>query len=209
MARTRGRRAGGLDTREAIIEEARRQFGGTGSAATTLRGVAAAADVDPRLVLHYFGSKKGLFAAALSLPVHPAVIVAAVLAGEGIAGGEDLGTRAARQILRVLDNPEARLAIIGNVRAAVEDPEAAGVVRDLLSARLLLPIARGIGVDHPELRAALMASQVIGLVIARYVVAIEPLASVGDEQLLRALAGTLTGYLTGTWAQAAEGPSGG
>ncbi len=204
MARTRGRRAGGLDTREAIIEEARRQFGGAGYAATTLRGVAAGADVDPRLVLHYFGSKKGLFEAALTLPVDPGVIVAAVLAGEGIAGGEDIGIRAAHQILRVLENPDARLAIIGNVRASVEDPEAASVVRNMLSERLLLPIARGIGVDHPELRAALMASQVIGLVIARYVVAFEPLASVGEEQLLRALAATLAGYLTGTWTQPGE-----
>lgn len=202
MSRTRGRRAGGLDTRGAIIEEARRQFGGAGYAATTLRGVAAAAQVDPRLVLHYFGSKKGLFEAALELPVDPAVIVDAVLAGEGAVGGEDLGARVARQVLRVLDNPAARLALIGHLRAAVEDPEAAGVIRDVLSERLLLPIARGIGVDHPELRAALVASQVIGLVVARYVVAIGPLASVEDEQLVRALAVTITGYLTGAWTQA-------
>jgi AcrR family transcriptional regulator len=204
MARIRGRRPGGLDTRETIIEEARRQFGGSGYAATTLRGVAVGAGVDPRLVLHYFGSKKGLFEAALQLPVDPAVIVAAVLAGEGTEGGEDIGIRAARQILRVLDNPAARLAIIGNLRAAVEDPEAAGVIRDMLSDRLLLPIARGIGADHPELRAALVASQVIGLVVARYVVAIGPLVSVEDGQLLRALSGTFTGYLTGSWAASTD-----
>jgi AcrR family transcriptional regulator len=65
MARTRGRRPGGMDTRSAIIAEARRQFGEAGYAPTTLRSVAAGAGVDPRLVLHYFGSKRGLFQEAV------------------------------------------------------------------------------------------------------------------------------------------------
>jgi AcrR family transcriptional regulator len=198
MARTRGRRAGGLDTRGAIIDEARRQFGETGYGATTLRSVAASAQVDPRLVLHYFGSKRGLFEAALVMPVDPALFAAAALDGER-AG---LGARVARQILRVLDDPVARLALIGNLRAAVEEPEAADVIRTVLTERLLLPIARGIGADHAELRAALVASQVIGLAVARYVVAIEPLATVPDEQLVGALAATVDNYLTGTWTAA-------
>jgi AcrR family transcriptional regulator len=205
MTRTRGRRAGGLDTRGAIIEEARRQFAGAGYGATTLRGIAAETQVDPRLVLHYFGSKQGLFAAALVLPVDPALIVEAVLAGEGAgerAGEEDLGTRVARQVLRILDNPAARQVMVGLLRAAVEDPEAAVVIREVLTERLLLPIARGIGSDHPEVRAALVASQVIGLVVARYVVGIAPLATMEDDQLVRALAATINGYFTGPWTQA-------
>ncbi|MEI7743534.1 MAG: TetR family transcriptional regulator, partial [Chloroflexota bacterium] len=197
MSRTRGRRAGGLDTRGAIIEEARRQFGETGFAATTLRSVAAGAGVDSRLVLHYFGSKRGLFEAALVIPIDPERLAAAVLQGEP----DQLGARVARQVLHLLDDPVARLALIGNLRAAMEEPEAADVIRSVLTDRLLLPIARGIGADHAELRAALVASAVIGLAVARHVVAIEPLAGVADAQLERALAQTVQGYLVGVWAE--------
>jgi AcrR family transcriptional regulator len=201
VARTRGRRPGGTDTRGAIAAEARRQFGERGYAETTLRSVAAGAGVDPRLVLHYFGSKRGLFKEAVELPIDPALIVETVLSGdEG-----DVGARGARLILGVLRDPGPRLVITGLLRAAVTDPEAADLIREVLTERMLLPIARGIGADRPELRASLAASQVVGLVIARHVVGLEALATAPDSQLATALAPVLTHYLSGTWPEPVDG----
>jgi AcrR family transcriptional regulator len=195
MARTRGRRPGGLDTRSAIITEARRQFGEHGFGSTTLRSIAAAVDVDPRLVLHYFGSKQGLFEAAVELPIDPELVVRTVL----LADDGDLGTRAAEFIFSVLDEPVRRLAFTSLLRAAVADPEAARLVRDILSTRILLPIARAVASDQPELRAALMASQVVGLAVALYVIGFPPLVSAPRDTLVGALAPVVRHYLQGDW----------
>ena len=195
MARTRGRRPGGLDTRGAIVVEARRQFGEAGYAPTTLRSVAAGAGVDPRLVLHYFGSKRGLFLEAVELPIDPSAV-----AGLAIRGGSGtVGERVAALILSVLDDPTSRDVLMGILRSAVTDAEAAGLVRDILSERVLLPIAREVAADQPELRASMVASQVIGLAIARHVVGLEPVASASRETLIAALAPAMTHYLEGAW----------
>jgi AcrR family transcriptional regulator len=198
MARTRGRRPGGLDTRSAIVAEARRQFGDIGFGATTLRNVASAVGVDPRLVLHYFGSKRGLFEAAIELPIDPEIIVNSVLRAEG----GDLGLRTARFMVNALDDPARRQVLTGLLRAAVSDPEAVPLIRDVLAERMLVPIARGVGADQPELRAALMASQVVGLAVTRHVLGIEPLASASPELLVRALAPVVRHYLAGDWPDA-------
>lgn len=195
MARTRGRRPGGMDTRSAIVAEARRQFGEAGYASTTLRSVAASAGVDPRLVLHYFGSKRGLFLEAVNLPMDPSVVVSRGFQGESSTVGE----RVATLVLSVLDDPTARQALMGILRSAVTDPEAAEMVRDLLSERLLLPIAREVATDQPELRASLVAAHVMGLAIARHVLGFEPIASASRETLVAALAPTITHYLQGAW----------
>jgi len=178
------------------MAEARRQFGEAGYTPTTLRSVAAGAGVDPRLVLHYFGSKRGLFLEAVELPVDPSVVVERAFRGEPDAVGE----RVATLLLSVLDDPTSRQALMGILRSAVTDPEAAELVRDLLTDRILLPIARELAADQPEFRASLVASQVVGLAIARHVVGIGPLASASNERLIAALAPALTHYLTGTFA---------
>ena len=67
MNRT-GRRPGTPDTRDAILAVARRRFATRGYDATSLRGIAAEAKVDPALLIHYFGTKEGLFVAATGLP---------------------------------------------------------------------------------------------------------------------------------------------
>jgi AcrR family transcriptional regulator len=206
MARTRGRRPGGLDTRSAIIAVARREFGERGYGATTLRSVAAGAQVDPRLVLHYFGSKHGLFEAAVELPVQPEEAVAAIIQPSG--DGRDLGTRVAEFVLSTLEDPTRRLVFIGLLRAAVTDPETARLIREILAERMLLPIARGVTADRPQLRAALAASQAVGLAVTRYVVAIGPLASATHDELVRALAPVFSNYLEGPWTEASEPPTG-
>lgn len=194
--RGRGRPPGESGTREAIIEEARRQFGDLGYRHTTLRSIAHGAGVDPRLLLHYFGSKRELFLESVELPIEPERVVQTVFA----QGMERVGRNAAEVILGVLDDARSRQALTALLRAAVSEPEAAELIRDLLSARILLPIAQRLGGERPELRASLAGSQIVGLAIARHVVGLEPLVDASRDDLARALAPVIDHYLRGDWA---------
>lgn len=198
---TRGRRPVGSGTREAIIEAARRQFGTRGYRDVTLRGVAKGAGVDAKLVLHYFGSKQGLFAACVELPIAPEQVLPAIFAGDRAGIPE----RAATTLLSVMEEEAARAAFVGLLRAATSEPEAAEVIRELLMTRLLLPVAKRVGGEMPELRAALLSSQIVGLLMARYVVGVPPLARASKEQLVTAIVPVLRHYLEGDWVLPAGG----
>lgn len=191
----RGRRPAGSGTREAIIEAARGQFGTLGYRRTTLREIARIAGVDPRLVLHYFGSKKQLFMESTQLPIDPEAAVERLFA----PGPDGLGRRAAALLVGSLEDPVTQQALVGLVRAAASEPEAAEVIRELLTERLLTPLARRVGLDQPELRASLMGAQVVGLTMTRHVVGLEPLTRASRDQLIRALTPVLEHFLTGDW----------
>lgn len=192
---TRGRRPPGSGTRDAIVEEAKRQFGARGYRDTTLRSVAQGAGVDPKLVLHYFGSKQGLFAASVELPLAPEVVLTRVFAGERAGVPE----RAARVLVGVMEDASIRDTFTALLRAAVSEPEAAEVIRGILTTQMLLPVAERVGGDRPELRAAMLASQLVGLVMARYVVGIPPLVAATTEELVAALTPVFRHYLEGDW----------
>src|SRR2546425_10479662 len=100
MPRT-GRRPGTGGTREKILAAARSQFGQEGYDGATIRGIAAGAGVDPALIPHYFGSKEGVFLAAVEFPVDPAEFIPRLLA-PGIDG---LGGRLVTLFLGTLGSP--------------------------------------------------------------------------------------------------------
>ena len=191
----RGPRPAGSDTREAILAAAREQFAQNGYGRTTMRGVASAAGVDARLVTHYFGSKQELFMQSVRLPIDPDAFIARAFDGPP----EELAERVAWGLVGTLDDPDTRRTALAIVRAAASEPEAADVMRMVLAERVLTPLARSIRADHAELRATMIATQFVGLAMARYVVAIEPLASTAPEQVVRALTPVIEHYLTGDW----------
>lgn len=192
-ARTRGRRPTGSGTREAIEKVARRQFAELGYPGTTMRGIAKEAGVDPRLVGHFFGSKQQLFVAVVELPFDPEAVFDQLLA----PGAVDLGRRLAGFVLGLQEDPRSRNTLTGLIRAAASEKPAAEMVRELLTARLLLPLARRVGGTDPELRAALLGSQIVGLTFARHVVGVHPLAQADRDRLVAAIAPVLEHYLTG------------
>jgi AcrR family transcriptional regulator len=189
----RGRRPGEPDTRGDILRAARRLFAERGFDRTTLREVARRARVDPALVGHYFGSKERLFLDAVELPFEPETVLPAVIAGDR----DDVGRRVARFLVATLETPAARERITSIVRAAASEPAAAALVREVIQERVLAPVARALQTGDADLRAALAGSQVVGLVMARYVVGVEPLASLPPERLVAALAPTFQRYLAG------------
>lgn len=143
---------------------------------------------------HYFGSKDKLFLAALQAPADPAEFLPDVLAG----GREALGANIVRMLLRVWDGPigPGALALL---RSALSNDWTMRLLREFLTARI---IRRVVGtLDLPdqerEARGALVASQLVGLVMSRYVLRIEPLASAAPESLVAAVGPTVQRYLTG------------
>jgi AcrR family transcriptional regulator len=188
----RGRRPAGEDTRGLILEAARAEFGSRGYEATTLRQIARVAGVDPRLVHHYFDGKEDLFVNALDFPARPQEVVALVLEGPP----ELLGERLVRVILGVWASPEGRARIIALLSGALGSDAASRLLREFVTAQLLGRIASALEVDRAPLRAALAASHVVGLAMARIVIEIEPLTSIDADELARLVGPVIQHYLT-------------
>lgn len=189
----RGPRAGGADTRQAVLDAARARFGAHGYDGTKLRDVAADAGVDVALVSYFFGSKDGLFAAAMEFPINPAELVEELMR-EGVDG---LGERLIRRFLELWDGAGGHSPFIALVRSAASNEQAAVLVRGFVERELLGRIAAAIDAPQPALRASLAGSQMVGLAMARYVVKVEPLAQCDRETLVAAVGPTLQRYLTG------------
>ena len=190
--RGRGRRPGGPDTRGDILAAARASFADKGFSGTTIRAVAGEAGVDPALVHHYFGSKDDLFLAALEIPVDPRTLMPPVFE-PGLGGA---GERLVRLFLTVWDSPEARLPLLALVRSglAAETPE---LLRQGLLPLVLQPLLAALPPEEGPRRVQLVASQLIGLVVTRYLLALEPLASMPLEDVVGAVAPTVQRYLDG------------
>jgi AcrR family transcriptional regulator len=189
---SRGRRPGSPDTRAAILDAARAMFASGGISGTSVRAIAAKAGVDPALVHHYFGTKDDLFMAALALPVDPREVLAPVAA----LGPDGAGERLLRTFLSVWDNPELRLTMLGMARSLL-DPSGNELMRDGFLKVVLGPLGVALGLEEPERRMPIVASQVLGLVMMRYLLAVEPLASMPADDLVEIYAPTIQRYMTG------------
>lgn len=188
-----GRRPGTGDTRGRILRAAREAFGERGYESTSIRGIAARAGVDAALVHHYFGSKQQLFLAASEFPVDPAELVPRMLAGPR----EQMGERVVRTVVALWDRPDVRPLLLGIVRSATTDPVAAGMTRRMLAEGPFLALARAVDLPDAEIRATLAGTQLIGLAMARYVIGLEPIASMSADELASAVGPTIGSYLAG------------
>jgi AcrR family transcriptional regulator len=191
--RGRGRRPGGPDTRGEILAAARKSFADKGFGGTTIRAVAAEASVDPALVHHYFGSKDDLFLAALEIPLDPRAVVPTVFA-EGVSGA---GERLARLFLSVWDDPQARLPLIALFRTSLVENSPETLLQQGLLRLVLQPMRAALPPDEADRRVQLVISQLSGLVLTRYLLALEPLASMPAEDVVAWVAPNLQRYLDG------------
>ncbi len=176
---------------------ARAAFAERGFDAVTVRQIAALAQVDPAMISHHFGSKAALFRAVLDIPVDPAAEIAVVLEGPVT----ELADRLLTRLLAVWDSP-AGAGAIAAVRTALQRDDTADLVRDLALSQVLGPLMTVLpgGADERRWRANLVASQVVGLIVTRYVLRLEPLATAAHPDVVTAVAPTLQRYLTGTVA---------
>lgn len=170
---------------------ARGLFAEKGYDGASIRAIARAADVDPALVHHFFGTKEGLFIAAVEFPVNPAEVLPYVLGGPR----ESTGRRMAQMFLREWGRAEARGPLISLLRSSMTSEQAAELLRQFVSAAILTRVGDRLGIPLVRIEAA--AAQMIGVVFLRYVLRVEPIASVSDDELVELLAPTLQRYFDG------------
>lgn len=174
----------GPATRAAILDTARSQFGSHGFERTTIRSVASAAGVDPALVMHYFGSKSGLFAAASQFVVTIPDLT-------GVAPD-----RLADVLLPVFVEawgPQGPLLPL--LRAAATNRAAADTLLTVFVGQVA-PALAAVTPDHAPERAALVGSQLLGVAVARYILGVPPLTGMSDARLVEWLRPVLAHYLT-------------
>lgn len=190
--RPRGRRPAGTDTRGAIIAAARAEFAERGYEAASMRSVARRAGVDPALVRHYFPDRADLFAVSVLPPsANPVEVAARVVAG-GLPG---VGARLLGEVLTMwsADEGEGFRAAVGLMAGGIERPQA---LLAYLGRTVFEQIGRLLAPDEAALRVGLMASQVSGLLIVRFVIRMEPVASMPAAELAALVGPTIDRYLT-------------
>ncbi|MFG3299781.1 TetR family transcriptional regulator [Micromonospora chersina] len=174
-------------TRAAILRAARERFAADGYERATIRAIAADARIDPSMVMRYYGSKEGLFAAAAEFDLRLPDLTA--------VPPDRLGETLVRHFLRRWEGDETLAALL---RAASTNPGAAERMRHLFADQLAAAVA-GFGTDPASTarRAGLVASQTLGLAFTRYIVRLPPVVEMAPEDLVAWVAPTLQRYLTG------------
>jgi AcrR family transcriptional regulator len=187
-----GRRPRSSSSRETILKVAGLAFPANGYAGTSLRGIARDAGVDPSLIVQFFGSKAGLFGAVVQWPFD-ASRIGAEIAEVPVT---QVGGYAARMFISHWDRDEHRNPIISLIHAALADPAAAAMLREFITVNLTVPMVVRVGADRPQLRAALLASQLLGFGLSRYALGFDALTAAPNEELVAALGATLQHGLT-------------
>lgn len=174
-----------------ILTAAREQFADHGFAGTTLRAVARAADVDPALVYHYFGSKEGLLDAATDPPQRWLESVARTWA----TPPDELGAALLRLMLAAWADDEIGAVLRAVLLTAAHDETTREKLRRVVE-NSLIGVSQ-LGADEPDRlrRSGLISSQIMGLALMRYVWRVEPVASMGDDELVAAVAPNLQRYI--------------
>jgi AcrR family transcriptional regulator len=188
-----GRRSGSSDTREQIRKAAEKLFLERGYEGASMRAIAREAGVDASLIVHFFGNKVSLFAEAIEWPHDPEVEVPKLLRD----GRRRVGHNLVRLLVTTWDQEGHRSPILTMVGAAMVEPEASRMLRDFLRERLYGPLFEALGSDRPDLRASLLATQMIGLGMIRYVQKFEPLSSAKPADVVAWVGPTAQRYLTG------------
>lgn len=188
-----GRPPGTSDTRERILSSARELFARNGFDKTAIRAVAAGAGVDPALVHHYYGTKTQLFAAAIHIPIDPMQVIGPLRE----TPVEELGYKLPSILLALWDS-EIGSAFIAMLRSVLAGEEVV-LIRTFLQE--IITVEVGSRVDDPPgsapIRVQFVASQLVGVVMARYILELDPFKSLPVEQIVDTIAPNLQRYLTG------------
>lgn len=199
--RRRGRpRAGAsADTRDGIVKAAIAEFADNGYDGTSLRAVARRAGVDPALVHHYFDGKAGLLAAAIQFPVRPDRILDELLAGPR----DEVGAGIVRFIATQLEDRRRRQRAVALIRSAIANKPVASLAKAFIVREVLSRLAGATDAPDAELRADLAASQILGMLVTRYVLELEPLASASPDELAARIGPVIQHHLFGEGVDAA------
>ncbi|MDF6043082.1 TetR family transcriptional regulator [Streptomyces sp. JH14] len=173
-------------TKAAILEAARERFAADGYERATIRAIARDANIDPSMVMRYYGNKEGLFAAASVIDLRMPAL--------GSLPGKHIG---AALVTHFLDRWEQDDVLTGLLRVGVTNDAGAERIRAVF-AEQIGPVAAAVCPDPADAprRAALVASQILGMALARYVLCLAPAVSMPREEVIAWLAPTVQRYLT-------------
>lgn len=188
-----GRPPGPSDTRDRILTSARELFARNGIDKTSIRAIAGDAGVDPALVHHYFGTKTQLFAAAIHIPIDPMAVIGPLRE----IPVEQIGYTLPSILLPLWDS-EMGKSLVATLRSILAGNDIS-LVRSFLQEIITVEVASR--VDNPpgsgKTRAQFVASQLVGVVMARYILELEPFCSLPVDQIAETIAPNLQHYLTG------------
>jgi AcrR family transcriptional regulator len=192
-AARRGPKAQRGEVSDQILSAARAQFANNGFAGTTIRSIALAAGVDAALVTYYFGDKARLLEAAIEPPA--GFIEAATQAAAAPLARR--GRALVDTMLAQWENPASAEILRGAILAAAHEPVAMQRLRQVFGGNILVAVAANLADDERVVRAGLVASQIIGVAMARYVWKVGALAELPPEDVARYVAPTIQRYLSG------------
>jgi AcrR family transcriptional regulator len=171
-------------TKALILAAARERFGQTGYERATIRAIAADAGIDPSMVMRYFGSKEGLFSAAAHFDLE--------LPDLSTVARRDVGRRLVAHFVERWERDEALVVLL---RAATTNAVAAQKMVDIFSNQLL-PAVTAVDAKDPHRCAGLIATQMLGLALCRYVLALPPVVAMSRAEIAQQLGPTVQRYLT-------------
>lgn len=188
-----GRPPGSSDSRERILVSARELFARNGFDKTSIRAIAADAGVDGALVHHYYGTKQQLFAAAIAIPIDPMQVLGPLRE----TPVEQIGTVLPSILLPLWDS-ELGKGFIATLRSLLAGADVS-LVRSFLQE--IISVEVGGRVDDPPgsgaIRVQFVASQLVGVVMVRYILELQPFAELAPEVIAETIAPNLQRYLTG------------
>lgn len=178
-------------TRDRILAAARRQFSEVGYERTTIRSVAGEAEIDPSMVMRYFETKDGLFAAALTfdLALPDLTAVARKKVGETV-------------IAHFLDRWEGAGVAANDLpallRSATSNEDAMSRLLDIFKRQVLPSVKAVCPPGEEKKRGALLATQILGLAYGRYVLKLPAIAALDHRTIKDELGPTLQRYICGS-----------
>jgi AcrR family transcriptional regulator len=174
-----GRWRSGAESRQRILETARVLFREHGYSGTTVRAVAAQAGVDPAMVFYFFGTKQGLFGAALDMSPQVPPAIESVFTG----GLDGIGGRIVRTLLENLDKSD-RTPLVLLTRSAPTHDQSQALLREFIDREITGRLAALLDTPDAAFRAGMVNVQILGLAVARYIVRLEPIASASADDLV-------------------------
>lgn len=197
-----GRRPGNQDTRGVILLAARQAFAAKGFSGTSIRSIAADAEVDAALVHHYFGTKQDLFLATVALPV-PIPEIFDRLLEPGIEG---FGHRLVESVLGIWES-DAQPALVAGLRSIVADPAMSTSMQEFATTELIGRVLAALDLPPAEagLRAGLVASHLLGLFTVRYLIQLPAAVAPSAAELAAAIGPVLQRYLDGDFSRSDDG----
>lgn len=179
-------------TRARILDAARARFAREGYEVTTIRAVAADAAIDPSMVMRYYGNKEGLFMAAADIDL--------LLPDLTTVPRREWGRRLAAHFFERWEAGQEGGVLGLLIRSAVTNEHAADRLRGLVHQQIRAALQRA-GVDSAGRRAALIATQMLGVGYCRYVLELPEIAGAAAADLVPELGKTIQRYITAAQPQ--------